>query len=197
MKYLKKQLKRFGSYVKEEMTKRRYMGNHPRTKKSILVGFLITVISFVGWNISLNMPEITIGLPDGRFVAENHALAANLKPGDVSVTVKEEEKAVEIVDCNTAAEVMAKKHNAPLSLMKKIIDSESGNKNVAANKTSTARGCAQWIFGSWESYGKKLWGDEFYKKNVYSPEDSVELMAWTIANFGTSPWDASRHIWGR
>lgn len=193
MQYVKKQLKRFGRYTKEEMTKKRYMGNHPRCKKAILVGFLLTVVSFVGWNITLQMPQYEFKLTNGPITLENPAMASNLKPQEVS----EPEPEVKITDCYTAAEVMGKKHQAPVELMKRIIKSESGNQNTAANRSSTARGCAQWILGSWETYGKKLWGEDFYQKNIYAPADNVELLAWTIANYGTSPWDASRHNWGR
>jgi hypothetical protein len=107
------------------------------------------------------------------------------------------ENEIEVTDCYSASKVMSKKYSVPEELMNKIIKAESGNNPLVENKVSTATGCSQWILGSWRSYGKMLWGDEFHSKNIYSPKDNVELLAWTIANYGTSPWDASRAVWGK
>lgn len=174
------------------MTRNRYVGSYPKLKRFVLSNFLVLVIGFVGWNISLQVPEISVKWDRGPIILENPALASNMKPSEV-VEVKE----IEITDCYSASQVMSKKYSVPEELMNKIIKAESGNNPLVENKVSTATGCSQWILGSWRSYGKMLWGDEFHSKNIYSPKDNVELLAWTIANYGTSPWDASRASWGK
>lgn len=187
---LKAQWKEFS--FREFMSRRRYVGSYPRFKKFILTNFLFVVVAFVGWNISLQVPEISVKWDRGPIILENPALASNMKPSEV-VEVKE----IEITDCYSASQVMSKKYGVPAELMDKIIKAESGNNPLVENKVSTATGCSQWILGSWRSYGKMLWGEDFHSKNIYSPKDNVELLAWTIANYGTSPWDASRAVWGK
>lgn len=103
----------------------------------------------------------------------------------------------DVFTCNEAAEKWGEVYQINPELLKKIIKAESGNTNTAANPDSTARGCSQWIIGSWEYYGKKLWNDEFYSKNIYNPDHNVELMTWTISQYGTADWDASRQVWGK
>lgn len=102
-----------------------------------------------------------------------------------------------ITDCHSAAAVYSVKYQVNRDLLDRIIKAESGNDPHAPNKKSTARGCFQFIFGTWELYGKKHWGDDFYTKSVYSPAHNVELAAWVISQYGTSDWDASKHIWNR
>ena len=102
-----------------------------------------------------------------------------------------------IVDCKTAAAVYSRRYEVNENLLGRIIEAESGNKNTAASGKSTARGCFQFIFGTWELYGKRHWGEEFYVKNVYSPKDNVDLASWAISQYGTSDWDASKHIWAK
>lgn len=41
------------------MTRNRYVGSYPKLKRFILANFLLLVIGFVGWNITLNMPEVS------------------------------------------------------------------------------------------------------------------------------------------
>jgi len=108
----------------------------------------------------------------------------------------EEAPVVEPTTCEEAIKVYSKQYGAPEELMLRIMKAESGNDHTAENGVSTATGCFQWVIGSWRSYGKKLWGDDFYQKNVYDPKDNTELAAWTIAKYGTSPWDASKGSWG-
>jgi Transglycosylase SLT domain len=110
---------------------------------------------------------------------------------------KPKEAPVEITTCEEAIKVYSKQYGVSEDLMVRIMESESGDDHTAENGVSTATGCFQWVIGSWRSYGKKLWGDDFYQKNVYSPKDNTELAAWTISKYGTSPWDASKHAWGR
>lgn len=103
----------------------------------------------------------------------------------------------EITDCNTAAEYWSKEVGVSEELLKKIIKAESGNNPHAKNPTSTASSCAQWLWGSWHNYGLEYWGDDFYNRNIWNPSDNVELMARTINKYGTSPWDASAHVWNK
>lgn len=112
------------------------------------------------------------------------------------ISTVEPKKEIEVVDCYTAVDFWEEKYGNA-ELLKKIIKAESGNNPKAKNGQSTARGCAQWIIGSWESYGKRHWGEDFYNKNVYNPKDNVELMAWAVALEGTSPWNASKSVWGQ
>ena len=174
------------------MTRNRYVGSYPKLKRFVLVNFLFLFIGFIGWNVTLNLPRIEIAWPDGRITVEQPVHAKFTPNADVP-----EVKEIEIIDCYSASKVMSKKYSVPSELMDKIIKAESGNNPLVENKVSTATGCSQWILGSWRSYGKMLWGDDFHSKNIYSPKDNVELLAWTIANYGTSPWDASRAVWGK
>lgn len=123
---------------------------------------------------------------DGSDEGTNHAESSEAVPSEDS-----------IVDCKTAASVYSKRYEVNENLLVRIIDAESGNKNTAASGKSTARGCFQFIFGTWELYGKRHWGDNFYTKSVYSPAHNVELAAWAISQYGTSDWDASKHIWAK
>lgn len=131
-------------------------------------------------------------------VFKDHSIVINnANASSMSKEVAEVNKESAIVDCESAIAVYSEKYDAPKGLLKRIMDSESGNNNKAANKLSTARGCFQFIFGTWESYGKRHWGEDFYGKSVYSPKDNVELAAWAISTYGTSDWDASKHNWGK
>lgn len=192
MKYsLKTQVKMWKSEVKWFFVKHRFVKSYD-AKKRILAAFLIVVNVFIGWNASLSMPEIEFGIKweSEPMTFVNPALAS-AKP-----VSEEADKPVEISDCNTAVDVMAPKYGASKDLLKRIVKAESGNKNTAANPDSTARGCFQFIIGTWESYGRELWGEKFYEKNRYSPADNVELAAWMIGELGEiSHWDASRHLW--
>lgn len=121
-------------------------------------------------------------------------------PGDTTAPASEEEQPVEdidVYDCNTAVDYWTKELQieGEKELLKRIVNAESGNDCKAANRDSTARGCSQFLFGTWESQGKKYWGDDFYNKNIYNPSDNVELMARIIRDGGISHWNASAHIW--
>lgn len=83
---LKAQWKEFS--LKEYMTRNRYVGSYPKVKRFVLSNFLVLVIGFVGWNISLQVPEISVKWDRGPIIRENPALASNMKPGEV-VEVKE------------------------------------------------------------------------------------------------------------
>lgn len=141
--------------------------------------FVLTVLLVLLFAYLLKCGIITTG-DEGTFVVE-------------PVGAKEEE--VKPETCKEWARVYAQEYGVEEGLLMRIIDAESSNEDTAANPNSTARGCSQFIFSSWEEYGKEFWGEDFYQKNVYNPEDNVELMAWTISQYGTSPWDASKDKW--
>lgn len=102
-----------------------------------------------------------------------------------------------IVDCHTAAAVYAQRYGVDESLLHRIIDAESGNKPRVENGHSTATGCFQFIVGTWRLYGKRLWNEDFYSKNIYNPAHNTELATWAISQYGTADWNASKHNWNR
>ena len=66
----------------------------------------------------------------------------------------------------------------------------------AKNKNSSASGPFQFINSSWYYYGRQFWGEEFYKKNIWT-QDSVELAWYVYKKNGTKDWEASRPCWGK
>ena len=98
-----------------------------------------------------------------------------------------------------ASPVMEAKVHVPTDrdlLFEKIGECESNHVLTAKNKYSSASGEYQFIWGSWNYYGKKLWGKEFYKKNIWTT-DNRELARYVFDTVGTSPWEASRKCWGK
>lgn len=178
--------------VKLFFTKPRFIESY-NNKKRLLAGFLIAVNGFIGWNVSMNLPEIELGIKwsSEPITFEQKANAMEVK--------KEEPKPVEkeIKTCQDAVEVYGAKYGNQ-ELIGRIVKAESGHYDFKAkSKISTARGCAQFIVGTWEQYGKEHWGEDFYTKNVYSPKDNVELLAWAVSTKGTSDWDASKSSWAK
>ncbi len=71
---------------------------------------------------------------------------------------------------------------------------ESNGDLHAKNKGSSASGEFQFLNATWFHYGKELWGEAFYSKNIWS-SDNREL-AWYVYNkYGTHDWDASKTCW--
>ena len=187
-KMLKAQWKEFS--LKEYMHRNRYVGSYPKLKRFVLVNFLFVVIGFIGWNISVNMPQVSFKWSSDPVTFE--------RPVHAEFTVKEEIiEDIEVTDCYSASKVMSKKYSVPEELMNKIIKAESNNNPLVENKVSTATGCAQFVIASWRNYGKELWNNSFYEKSVYSAKDNVELMAYVISQHGTSPWDSSKSSWSK
>lgn len=108
---------------------------------------------------------------------------------------KKEEAPKEAESCQDAIAKYSKQYEVDENLLMRIAEAESGFNHEVKNSTSTASGCFQWLTGSWNDYGKKLWGKDFYKKNVYNPDNNTELAAWVIKTEGTGPWNASAHNW--
>lgn len=80
-------------------------------------------------------------------------------------------------------------------VLERIAKCESRNDPHQKNLNSSASGRFQFIWGTWNTYGKKLWGNEFYTKNIWSYEDNTELALWVYTNYGTKDWDASKKCW--
>lgn len=57
------------------MTRNRYVGSYPKLKRFVLANFLFVVIGFIGWNISIQVPEISIKWDSTPVTYENHAQA--------------------------------------------------------------------------------------------------------------------------
>lgn len=68
-------------------------------------------------------------------------------------------------------------------LFQAIAECESGNDPTAENPHSSATGRFQFIKGTWDWYGQKHWGDDFYKKDRKDWEDNSEL-AWSLYDYG-------------
>lgn len=151
---------------------------------SVLFLVVTVILTLVG------SAAIRYGLFEDHTIVIENAHASTL--GVKSEAVKQEE----IKDCEGAVAFYSKQYGAPEDLMQRIMRSESSNDPLVENKVSTATGCFQWIVGSWRQYGKELWKDQFYAKNVYNPKDNTELAAYVISKYGTGDWDASRHAWG-
>ncbi|MFZ3032242.1 MAG: transglycosylase SLT domain-containing protein [Candidatus Moraniibacteriota bacterium] len=96
-------------------------------------------------------------------------------------------------DCNEAID----RTDGPADLMKRIVKSESTNNPKVKNPVSSASGCFQWISSSWNQYGKEFWGEDFFGKNIYNPQDNTDLAAYVIGKYGTNDWNASRDKWSK
>lgn len=81
------------------------------------------------------------------------------------------------------------------NLFNRIGSCESRDNPKAKNKYSTASGRFQFLWGTWNHYGKELWGEEFYEKNIWDYNDNTEL-AWYVFNkYGTKDWNESKPCW--
>ncbi len=81
------------------------------------------------------------------------------------------------------------------NLFNRIASCESKNDPHARNPNSTASGRFQFLWSSWNYYGKQLWGEDFYKKNIFDYNDSTELAWYVFQKNGTKDWDASKKCW--
>lgn len=80
-------------------------------------------------------------------------------------------------------------------VLEKIAVCESQNFPMAKNASSTASGRFQFIKSSWEYYGKKLWGDDWIKKDILDWDDNTELALYVYGKNGTKDWLASASCW--
>lgn len=107
------------------MTRRRYVGSYPKLKRFILSNFLVLVIGFVGWNISLQVPEISVKWDNGPIVIEQRA-EAKFTPKEEVVEVKE----------FTIEEKIAKTFPENPELMIAVFKAESGLDPLAFHKNT-------------------------------------------------------------
>lgn len=73
---------------------------------------------------------------------------------------------------------------------------ESGGDMHAKSPYSSASGEFQFIWSSWNHYGKELWGYEFYEKNIWS-NDNRELAWYVFTKYGTKDWSESKSCWSK
>lgn len=66
----------------------------------------------------------------------------------------------------------------------------------AKNPTSSASGEFQIINSTWYEEGLKYWGQDFYKKNIWTT-DNRELAWYIYQKRGTRDWNASKACWGK
>ncbi len=72
---------------------------------------------------------------------------------------------------------------------------ESNHSYHAANPASSARGAYQFLRSSWRDYGHAArFGVSTADQATPAQQDEAALITWT--EYGTSPWNASRHCWG-
>ncbi len=107
------------------MTRNRYVGSYPKVKRFILSNFLLLVIGFVGWNISLSVPEIKVTWDKGPLVIENRVQAKFERP-EAIVEVKE----------LTIEEKIAKAFPENPAVMIAVFKAESGLNPMATNKNT-------------------------------------------------------------
>lgn len=81
------------------------------------------------------------------------------------------------------------------AILERIATCESQNNPHAKNKYSSASGRFQFLWSSWNYYGKQLWGEDFYEKNIWSYEDNTELALYVYKLNGTKDWNESKHCW--
>lgn len=82
------------------------------------------------------------------------------------------------------------------SVLERIALCESQNNPLAKNPSSSASGRFQFLKGSWEAYGRQLWGTT-EGKDVFSYKDNTELAEYVYSIEGTKPWISSIDCWGR
>lgn len=81
------------------------------------------------------------------------------------------------------------------SILENIALCESNNVANAKNPNSSASGRFQFLDSSWKYYGKKLWGENFEKKNKLNFEDSTDLAVYVYGIDGVKPWLSSQECW--
>ena len=74
--------------------------------------------------------------------------------------------------------------------MERIAYCESKNVATAKNPTSSASGRFQFLKSSWEYYGKRLWGSDWVKKDVFNYDDNTELAYYVFSINGYKDWEA-------
>ncbi len=133
-----------------------------------------------------------------------------VKPARAETEMMNEEKAADtkvewtiedlvglkVVDWDVVGIITAKaiKANLEPSRMAKVVWCESRMKSDAKNPHSSARGLFQWLTGSWNYYGKQLWGS-LKGKDPYNPIDNIDLAIYVIQKRGYQDWGSSKGCW--
>lgn len=86
----------------------------------------------------------------------------------------------------------AKHFGADTSVSLNIACAESRFVAHAKNPNSSAAGVYQWIDSSWARMSTKYYG---YVEDKMNEDRNIELSNWVIATYGTSDWNASKHVW--
>lgn len=60
----------------------------------------------------------------------------------------------------------------------------------ARNPNSSAKGKYQFLDGTFEYYGKELWGEEWVTKDVFSEKDQDDLAMYVVSVNGYKDWEA-------
>lgn len=74
---------------------------------------------------------------------------------------------------------------------------ESRFRSDAKNPNSTATGVFQFIRGSWQYYGERIYGKEFEFKSPTNPVDNIDLALTIMSERGYTDWTASSHCWNK
>ena len=158
------------------MTRRRYVGSYPKLKRFVLVNFLFVVIGFVGWNISLSVPEIKVTWDKGPLVIENRVQAKFERP-EAIVEVKE----------LTIEEKIAKTFPENPKIMIAVAKAESNLNPLATNRnTNGSRDIGLFMINSVHGYDDLEMFD--VDKNLAAAKkiyDKQGITAWAVVNNGS------------
>lgn len=92
-------------------------------------------------------------------------------------------------------ERIAKEEGFGPAVAKRIAFCESSFDPLARSKTSSAKGLYQFLDGSWNYYGFKLWGNELKSKDPFNAVDKIDLAMYVMGKRGFKDWEASKHCW--
>src|SRR5581483_8973128 len=80
-------------------------------------------------------------------------------------------------------------------IFERIALCESKNNPHIKNPYSSASGRFQFLWGTWNHYGKEFWGEDFYEKNIFNYKDNTDLAWYVYKKYGTGDWNASAYCW--
>jgi hypothetical protein len=176
------------SYLSQKKGKaKKYFTTHKKVDRRVYL-FVLIVYAIFGLQSVLE----TIFEGSGAYLKERYSVSNSKIVIVNEVVAKEVEEKKENVTCEDWAEEFG---GSNVDLIIKIIKAESGNNPLAKNGVSSASGCMQFINGTWHEQGLKLWGDDFYQKNIWNPRDNVELGSHLIAKGELQRWEESKSVW--
>lgn len=171
---LKAQWKEFS--LKEYMHRNRYVGSYPKLKRFVLSNFLLLVIGFVGWNISLQVPEISVKWDSTPISIEN-PVQAKFTTNESAPEVKE----------FTIEEKIAETFPEYPELMIAVAKAESGLNPLATNRnTNGSRDIGLMMINSVHGYDDLEMFD--VDKNLAAARsiyDKQGITAWAAFNNGS------------